>query len=95
MNISRSDEKAYGVQLTPKAKKDLDDISEPDFSRLRTRILALEREPRPMGVKKIVMSHFYRIRVGDWRVLYEISESAKTVIVARVLRRSEKTYRDF
>jgi mRNA-degrading endonuclease RelE of RelBE toxin-antitoxin system len=46
-----------------------------------------------MGVTKLVDSEFWRLRGGDLRVIYAIDDDAGLVIVLRVARRSESTYR--
>ena len=48
-----------------------------------------EENPRPMGVKKLSGQDAYRIRVGDYRILYEIDDTAKTVLVFAVRHRRE------
>jgi mRNA interferase RelE/StbE len=60
---------------------------------LRGPILALAIEPRPPGAVKLAGSEFWRLRVGDLRVIYSIDDAARLVIVLRVARRSESTYR--
>ena len=54
----------------------------------------LEFEARPFGAIPLTGSSFYRLRVGDWRILYEIDDERRLVSISRVIRRSEKTYRD-
>lgn len=83
----------YKVQIAVSAIRDLDDIYDPDLSRIRSRIFALEENPRPPGVKKLKGS-LHRLRAGDWRVLYAIEDMAKKVVVLHVLRRSERTYKN-
>lgn len=82
----------YRVQISSHGARDLDEIFDPDLSRIKSRILSLESTPRPPGVKKL-KDHLHRIRVGDWRILYAIDDHEKTVIVLRILRRSERTYK--
>ena len=77
--------------MTPKAKKGLDKLPLKDFRRLDKAIWALAQNPRPRGVKKLRGPH-YRIRVGDWRVVYAVFDKDKLVIVGKVARRSERTY---
>ncbi|TAK02803.1 MAG: type II toxin-antitoxin system RelE/ParE family toxin, partial [Chloroflexota bacterium] len=60
---------------------------------LRGPILALALEPRPPGATKLESSTFWRIRIGDVRVLHAIDDGDAVVIVLRVARRSESTYR--
>jgi len=77
--------------MTPKAKKELDKLPLKDFRRLDKAIWALAQNPRPRGVKKLRGPH-YRIRVGDWRVVYAIFNKDQLVIIGKVARRSERTY---
>ncbi|HEV2006337.1 MAG TPA: type II toxin-antitoxin system RelE/ParE family toxin, partial [Candidatus Limnocylindrales bacterium] len=60
---------------------------------LRGPILALGIEPRPAGVAKLAGTDFWRIRIGDFRVIYAIDDAARLVVVLNVARRSESTYR--
>jgi mRNA interferase RelE/StbE len=60
---------------------------------LRGPILALATEPRPQGALKLAGSEFWRLRTGDVRVIYVIDDAASLVIVLKVARRSESTYR--
>lgn len=46
---------------------------------------------RPFGIKNLG-SGLYRLRVGDWRVIYAIDDAALIVRVARIVRRNERTY---
>jgi mRNA-degrading endonuclease RelE of RelBE toxin-antitoxin system len=50
-------------------------------------------DPRPPGTVKLTGTEFWRLRVGDLRVIYLIDDPASLVIVPRVARRSESTYR--
>ncbi len=63
-----------------------------DAARLRAPILALAIESHPAGSAKVTGTEFWRLRIGDLRILYVI-EPDDTVIVVRVARRSESTYR--
>lgn len=82
----------WRVQLSQKAGRQLDSIREPDLSRLRRRILVLENHPHPPGAINVKGTAYLRLRVGDWRVLYTVSEAEHLVRVAYVLRRNEWTY---
>ena len=64
-----------------------------DAARLRGPILALAIEPRPAGATKLAGTDFWRLRVGDLRIVYLVDDRASLVIVLRVARRSESTYR--
>ena len=53
--------------------------------------MALER--RPAGVAKVTGTDFWRLRVGDLRVVYLVDDTDRLVVVLKVARRSESTYR--
>ena len=64
-----------------------------DFERLRDAIRGLAGEPRPQGVAKLQgAERAYRIRVGPYRVLYDIHDDRAMVVILKVARRSETTY---
>ncbi|MBE9502061.1 MAG: type II toxin-antitoxin system RelE/ParE family toxin [Chloroflexi bacterium] len=77
--------------MTPKAKKELDKLPLKDFRRLDKAIWTLAQNPRPRGVKKLRGPH-YRIRVGNWRVVYAVFDRDQLVIVGKVARRSKHIY---
>ena len=85
----------WEVRLTRKAEKDLLAIRGPDHARIAERLLDSELQPRPLAACKLTGSAFYRLRIGDWRAIYEIDDAQRRVWIARLLRRSEKTYRGF
>ena len=82
----------YKITMTLKAKKELDKLPLKDFKRLDKSIWALTQDPRPRGVKKLRGPN-YRIRVGDWRVIYSVFDRDRLVIVGKVARRSKRTYK--
>ncbi|HEY4190455.1 MAG TPA: type II toxin-antitoxin system RelE/ParE family toxin [Candidatus Limnocylindrales bacterium] len=49
--------------------------------------------PRPPGVARLVDSDWWRLRIGDLRVVYAIDDQDRLMIVLRVARRNESTYR--
>ena len=80
----------YEVLLERAAERDLGRLPQAEFHRLVTRIKALGEEPRPSGSRKITGSkNDWRIRVGTYRVIYEIDEKAKAIKVMRVRHRRE------
>ena len=83
----------YRVDLSPAAQRQLRRLPPGDAARSRGPILALAIEPRPPGAKKLVGTEFWRLRVGELRVIYAIDDASALVIVLRVARRSESTYR--
>jgi mRNA interferase RelE/StbE len=60
---------------------------------MRGPILALAADRRPPGAAKLTGTDFWRLRVGDLRVVYTVDDTDRLVIVLKVARRSESTYR--
>ena len=83
----------YEVVLQARALRELDKVPREVFSRIDVAIWALEKDPRPFGVKKLE-GDIHRIRVGDWRIIYAIFERERRVVILHVVRRSERTYKD-
>jgi len=81
------------VELAPAAQRQLRRLPPGDAARLRGPILALAIEPRPPGAAKLVGTDFWRLRVGDLRIVYAIDDTSGRVVVLKVARRSESTYR--
>jgi len=88
----------YRVEISLAADRDLERlkgrIRMQDFERLRNAVKSLAEEPRPQGVRKIRgAENAYRIRVGNYRVVYDVYDSDNLVLILQVARRSETTYR--
>jgi len=64
----------YKVRVERRAQKKLASIPEPYYSNLKVAILGLGNEPRPPGCKKLKGRDAYRIRVADYRIIYEIQD---------------------
>lgn len=78
----------YEVLTERAAERDLKKLPRSEFSKVIAAVRALAENPRPPGCRKIASSqHDWRIRVGIFRVLYEIDDKAKIVRVMRVRRR--------
>lgn len=86
-------EDRHRVELAPAAQRQLRRLPPGDAARLRAPILALAIEPRPSGAVKLVGTEFWRVRVGDLRIIYLVDDPAGLVVVVKVARRSESTYR--
>jgi len=81
----------HRIELTHRAKRELDKLPLKDFKQIDAVIRALMKEPRPQGVKKL-KGAIHRVRAGDWRIIYAVFDKDKLVIVGKVARRSERTY---
>ncbi len=80
----------YEVYLERSAENDLKRLPTSIFHRIIPQIKALVENPRPSGCRKITGSkNDWRIRIGDYRIIYEIDEKAKTVRIMRVRHRRE------
>jgi len=84
---------SYNVVITRSAEKEITDLPKAIRARARVRLLALRDNPRPSGVRKLKDSNAYRIRLGDYRVVYTIDDALKVVTIFRVRHRSD-VYRD-
>jgi mRNA interferase RelE/StbE len=68
----------------------MDALDDALFARIDRKILALAENPRPPGCKKLRgYKDQWRIRVGDWRVLYAVDDAVKLVSITRVAHRRE------
>jgi len=74
----------YNVLITKSAAKELAAIPEKDRRRIIERIRGLSGEPRPFGVEKLSGDDKYRIRQGNFRILYEILDRDLVVTVIRI-----------
>lgn len=88
-----NDSAPHRVEIAPAAQRQLRRLPPGAAARLRGPILALGLEPRPPGAIRLAGSELWRIRVGDLRAIYAIDDEARLVVVLRVARRAESTYR--
>jgi mRNA interferase RelE/StbE len=80
----------YRVILKPSARKELDDIPDHDYRRIDEAIIALKLNPFPFPQSKQLKGESTRrLRVGMYRVVYEVDQVEMTVTVYRVRHRRE------
>jgi mRNA interferase RelE/StbE len=79
----------YRVQIQPPARKQLEKLDHQVRERVGRAIDALADNPRPQGCKHLVGRPAYRIRVGDWRVIYEVHDGLLLVLVLELGHRRE------
>lgn len=80
----------YTVTLTKRAARQFHSLDRKTQVRLRSRIDNLALEPRPPGARKLSASEdIYRVRVGNWRILYQIHDEKLIVLVIEVGHRRE------
>ncbi len=87
----------YEVKVTSRAQRSLKRLAKDKsmFERIDKRIKSLSKNPRPDGCKKLKASkheNTYRVREGDWRILYAIEDDIVVVLILDVVRR-DKAYR--
>jgi mRNA interferase RelE/StbE len=81
---------AYRIELKPSAADSLAKIPEPHRGRIAKRIDRLAGNPRPQGVEKLAgAENLYRVRAGDYRIIYQIQDDALLVLVVRIGRRGD------
>ena len=82
--------RVYEVYVERAAERDLKKLPAQDFRRIVPRIKVLAENPRPTGCRKLTSSKSdWRIRIGDYRIIYEIDDKEKAVRVMHVKRRRE------
>ena len=79
----------YRVHIIRSAEKEIDGLPLSMNRRISHKILSLEQNPRPRGSKKLSAREQYRLRVGDYRILYDIDDSNQVVTLFAVGHRSE------
>jgi mRNA interferase RelE/StbE len=80
----------YQVALTASAEKELHSLPTKMIARMMPRLESLAVTPRPPGCKKLRGGdREWRLRVGDYRIVYVINDDAKTIDVTRIAHRRE------
>jgi len=80
---------SYTVEIKRSAEKEMDRLPDTIHKQISEKILALETNPRPPGTKKLHGEEGYRLRMGDYRVLYTIDDQTRQVSVYSVAHRRE------
>lgn len=80
----------YRVTFAASAKRELIALSANAIERIQPKIRELANDPRPPGCKKLHGArNLWRIRVGDYRIVYTVNDTAKAVDVTRIAHRRE------
>jgi mRNA interferase RelE/StbE len=80
---------AYGLEIMPAAVRELRALPQGLRARVDARIRPLVDHPRPPGVRRLWDSPFWRLRVGDYRVIYTIDDVSEIITIARVRHRRD------
>lgn len=79
----------YRVVVTRSARRELERLPKKEIERIAKRIHDLASDSRPLGCEKLSGTDFYRIRQGDYRVLYRIDDAERLVDILRIGHRRE------
>ena len=79
----------YNIQIIPAAQKDMNSLPVKICNQIKDKILPLSQNPFPQGCIKLTANDGYRIRSGNYRILYRIDNNKKTVFIYRVKHRKE------
>ena len=84
----------YHVLWDAKAEHDLAALSEKDQRIVISKVDLLMEDARPPGAIKLSLANdAYRLRAGRWRIFYRVEQKDRHVVISRVMKRDESTYR--
>ena len=83
----------YELRIKASVAKDLHDLPKADVRRIVERIVCLREDPRPFGCEKLSTMERYRIRQGNYRIIYEIFDGEIVVEIVKIGHRRD-VYRD-
>jgi len=79
----------YRLEVSHTAHRQIRRLAVQTQERVNRAIARLAENPRPSGAKKLTARDGYRVRVGDYRILYQVDDGVKVVIVYRVMSRGD------
>ena len=79
----------YKIEIKKSAVKEISKLPKNVLKRVVTKIKSLGDEPRPTGCKKLTADEKYRIRVGEYRILYSIEDEKLVIYVVKVSHRKK------
>ena len=79
----------FHVEFTPAARRDLAKLPRDALRRVDALILALAENPYPPGAKKLQGSDYFRVRAGDYRIIYTVEHRRLVILVIRVGHRRD------
>lgn len=80
---------SYSIQILRRAQKELSQLPKQKYERIKDAVQSLSDEPRPQGCKKLTGREGWRIRVGDYRVIYEIDDRQQTLTILHIGHRRD------
>jgi len=88
--------KDYNIEISPAAERDLKDLKSKlkNFNDLAVVIDELSTNPRPYGVRKVKgFGITFRVRFSSYRIIYDVYDKDKKIIILRILKRDKSTYK--
>ena len=79
----------YSIEIKKSAAKEIEKLPKTVLKRILNKIQSLSTEPRPSGCKKLTADEKYRLRVGDYRILYSIEDDKVLVYIVKVGHRKK------
>ena len=81
---------SYRIEFAPKAERDFKALDKPIRSRLAHRIDSLAENPFPQGIRKLTGEEdLYRLRVGDYRIIYQVQGRRLVILIVRIGHRAD------
>jgi mRNA interferase RelE/StbE len=80
---------SYTIHIKASAEREMASLPKAAFHSISKRMLDLEKNPRPQGCKKLSGREEYRVRAGDYRVLYVVDDAAGSIEVVAVGNRKD------
>ena len=80
---------AWRIEIHHRAEQELELIPEPEQTRIINKSLSLSENPFPVGVKKLKGHPGLRLRVGDYRILYEADSDSRLIVIYAIRHRKE------
>lgn len=80
---------AYQLIIRPSAERDLNSLPDKEVEQIVRRIIQLINNPRPFGIQKLTDEEVYRIRIGKYRILFEVDDKKKVIFIFRIKHRKE------
>ena len=80
---------SYSLEIKRSAAKELAQLPSKDRGRVVARVQALAEDPRPVGAEKLSGQERYRVRQGDYRILYEIEDQILRIVVVKIGHRRD------
>ena len=79
----------YSVEIIARAEKEFLKLPALAREKIHKQILSLEDNPRPFGCKKLKETEYYRLRSGDYRVIYSTADKVKIIKVLSIAHRKD------